>query len=66
MNNFNLDKDTLIAARNKDKSALLKNINAEDRKKIEEALADKEKLQQILNSDYARQLMKILGGKQNG
>lgn len=66
MNNFNLDKDTLNAARNKDKDALLQKLNAEDRKKIEETLADKEKLQKILNSDSARQLMKILGGKQNG
>ena len=37
-----------------------------DRKKINEVLADKEKLQQILNSDAAQKLMKILGGKQNG
>lgn len=67
-NNFNkIDKDTLEAAKRGDTNAILKNLNQNDRKKIEEALADKNKLQQILNSDAARKLMKILGGdKKNG
>ncbi len=67
-NNFNnIDKNTIDAARRGDVDAVLKNVNAEDRKKIEEALADKAKLKQILSSDAAKQLIKILGGdKKNG
>lgn len=66
MNNFNIDKNALNAARRGDKDALLNSISDSDRKKIEETLADKQKLQQLLNSDSARQIMKILGGKKNG
>ena len=66
-NNFDkIDKTTLDAARRGDTSAVLKNLNDADRKKIEEVLADQEKLKQILSSDAAKNLMKILGGKQNG
>lgn len=66
MNKFNIDKKTLDAARRGDKNAVLQNMNDDDRKQLEEALADKEKLQKILSSDAAKQIMKILGGKQNG
>lgn len=66
MNNFNIDKSTINAARRGDKDALLKNLSDDDRKKLEETLSDKQKLQQLLNSDAAQKLMKILGGKQNG
>ena len=61
-----IDKKTLEAARNGDKDALMKNLKEDDRKKIEEVLADKEKLNKILNSDAAQKLMKLLGGKKNG
>ena len=62
-----LDKATLDAAKRGDTNAVLQNLNDSDRKKIEEVLADKNKLKQILNSDTAKQLFKILGGdKKNG
>ncbi|MBR3968318.1 MAG: hypothetical protein IKJ93_01875 [Clostridia bacterium] len=66
-NNFDkIDKQTLDAARRGDTNAVLKNLNESDRKKIEEVLADQDKLKQILNSDTAKNLMKFLGGKHNG
>lgn len=67
-NNWNnIDKSTLDAARRGDTDAVLKNLNTEDKKKIEEVLADQNKLKQILNSDTAKQLFKIFGGdKKNG
>ncbi len=67
-NNFsNIDKNTLDAAKRGDVDAVLKNVSAEDKKKIEQTLADKDKLKQLLNSDAARALIKILGGdKKNG
>ena len=61
-----IDKKTLDAAKRGDTNAVLQNLNDEDRKKVQEALADKDKLKQILNSDVAKKLMKILGGKKNG
>ena len=61
-----IDKKTLDAARRGDKDAVLQNLKEDDRKKIEEVLADKEKLNKILNSDAAQKLMKFLGGKKNG
>lgn len=61
-----IDKKTLDAARRGDKDAVLQNLKEDDRKKIEEVLADKEKLNKILNSDAAQKLMKFLGGKTNG
>lgn len=61
-----IDKKTLDAARRGDKDAVLQNLKEDDRKKIEEVLADKEKLNIILNSDAAQKLMKFLGGKTNG
>jgi len=67
-NNFNnIDKSTLDAARRGDTNAILKNLNEEDKRKIEEVLADRDKLKHILNSDTAKQLFKIFGGdKKNG
>ncbi len=66
-NNFdNIDKKTIDAARRGDTNAVLKNLSDTDRKKVEEILADQNKLKQILSSDAAKNLMKILGGKQNG
>lgn len=67
-NNFgNIDKSTIDAARRGDKDAVLKTLNSDDRQKLEQILADKNKLNQILNSDAARQLIKFLNGdKKNG
>ena len=66
-NNFgNIDKKTIDAARRGDTNAVLNNLSDTDRKKVEEILADQNKLKQILNSDAAKNLMKILGGKQYG
>lgn len=67
-NNFNsIDKATLDAARRGDKDAILKNLTDDDRQKIEQVIADKNKLKQILSSDAAQQLIKFLGGdKKNG
>lgn len=66
-NNFNkIDKKTFDAARRGDADAVMNTLNDDDRKKVQEVLSDKDKLKQILNSDAAKNLMKILGGKQNG
>ena len=70
-NNFSeklngINKDTIDAARRGDTNAVLQGLNDTDRKKVQEVLADQEKLKQILSSDAAQKLMKILGGKQNG
>lgn len=62
----NIDKKTLEAAKRGDTDAVLQSLNESDRKKIEETLSDKEKLKKILNSDAAKNLMKILGGNKNG
>ena len=66
-NNFGkIDENIISAARRGDTASVLQNLNESDRKKVEEVLADEDKLKQILNSDAAKNLMKILGGKQNG
>ena len=66
-NNFDkLNKDTIDAARRGDTKAVISSLNETDRKKIEEVLADKDKLKQILSSDAAQKLMKFLGGNKNG
>lgn len=66
-NNFDkIDKKTIEAARRGDTDAVMSGLSDADRKKVNEVLADKDKLKQILSSDAAQQLMKILGGKQNG
>ncbi len=66
-NNFDkINKKTIDAARRGDTDALMSNLSDADRKKVQEVLADKDKLKQILSSDAAQSLIKILGGKQNG
>lgn len=62
----NIDKNTVDAAKRGDTDAILKNLNQADRKKIQDIMADKDKLSQILKSDAAQKLIKILGGKNNG
>lgn len=61
-----IDKNTINAARRGDTDALMSNLSETDRQKVNEVLADKDKLKQILSSDAAKNLIKILGGKQNG
>lgn len=61
-----ISKEDIDAARKGNTDAVMSKLSDGDRQKINEVLADKEKLQQILNSDAAQKLMKILGGKQNG
>lgn len=66
-NNFNkINKNTLDAARKGDTNTVLQSLSDNDRKKVEEVLADKDKLKQILNSEAAQNLLKFLGGKENG
>ena len=66
-NNFDkIDKKTIDAARRGDTDAVMQGLSDNDRKKVQEVLTDKDRLKQILSSDAAQQLMKILGGKQNG
>ena len=62
----NIGKNTIEAAKRGDTDAVLQSLNESDRKKIEETLYDKEKLKKILNSDAAKNLMKILDGNKNG
>lgn len=61
-----IGKDTIEAARRGDTKAVMSNLSDSERKKVNEILANKDKLKEILNSDAAKQVMKILGGKQNG
>lgn len=71
-NNFSkkineIDKSTLEAARRGDTKAVLQGLNDTDRQKVQEMLADEDKLKKLLSSDAAKNLMKILGGgKGNG
>lgn len=48
--------------KNADANALLKNLSAEDTKKINQLLNDKEALERLLNSDKAKIIMKKLFG----
>lgn len=61
-----INKTTIDAARRGDTNAVMQGLSDADRQKVKDVLADKDKLQQILSSDAAQKLMKILGGKQNG
>lgn len=58
-----IDKKTIDAARRGDTDAIMKNLSDTERQKVNEVLADKDKLKEILSSDAAQKLMKILGGK---
>lgn len=61
-----IDKSTLEAAKRGDTNTVLKKLNESDRKKLEELLSDKEKLNSLLNSSAAKKLKKILEGNQDG
>ena len=56
----NLDKNILDAAKRGDTENILKNINPADRKKIEEIIADKNKLNQILATNTNQPYKKIV------
>ncbi|MBQ9355410.1 MAG: hypothetical protein IJT84_07005 [Clostridia bacterium] len=64
--NGKINKDAINKAKNGDTSSLLNSLSPEDRKKVNDALNDKEKLKQILSSDAAKKLLNLLGGKNNG
>ena len=66
-NNFDkINKKTIDAARKGDTDAVMQSLSETDRQKVQEVLADKDKLNKILKSDAAQKLMKILGGNKNG
>ena len=64
--NGKINRDAINKAKNGDTSSLLNSLSPEDRKKVNDALNDKEKLKQILSSDAAKKLLNLLGGKNNG
>ena len=64
--NGKINKDAINKAKNGDTSSLLNSLSPEDRKKVNDALNDEEKLKQILSSDAAKKLLNLLGGKNNG
>lgn len=76
-NNFNgpLSRDTENFLKNKginpkdinekDAKSLLNSLNNEDKEKINNLLKDKKALENFLNSDKAKQIMKNLFGKNN-
>lgn len=61
-----IDKKTLEAAQRGDTNAVLQGLNDADRQKVQEVLADEDKLKKLLSSDAAQKLMKLFGGKGNG
>lgn len=66
LKNGKINKDAINKAKKGDTSSLLNSLSPEDRKKVNDALNDKEKLKQILSSDAAKKLLNLLGGKNNG
>ena len=71
-NNFSNDVNGILKQKgidpknlkNMDKNALLKNLSAEDTKKINSILNDKQALNDLLNSEKAKAIMsKLFGSK---
>lgn len=59
--------DAVNAAANGNLDSLINSLDKDSRDKLNEALNDKSRMQEILNSDAARALMNSLfGGKRNG
>lgn len=58
-----LDKKSVEQAASGDASSILSSLNAQDRKKLTDALSDKEKARQLLSSDAAKELLSRLFGK---
>ncbi len=62
-----IDRDTLEkATKSGDASALVNNLSAEDKEKLNNILNDKEQLAQVLKSPQAQMLLKLFGGGKNG
>lgn len=59
-----LNKKSVENATQGDMSGLMSSLSDEDKKKLNEALNDKEKAKQLLSSDAAKQLLNSLFGKQ--
>lgn len=59
-----LDKQSLENAARGDMGGVMSGLGEDDKRKLMEALSDKEKTRQILSSDAARQLLNNLFGKQ--
>ncbi len=61
--NGKINKSDIEKAQKGDTSSLLDALSPEDRKKVTDALNNKEKLREVLSSDTAQKLLKMLGGK---
>lgn len=59
-----IDKKSAENASNGDISGLMSALSEEDKKKLSDALSDKNKARQLLSSDAAKQLLQNLFGKQ--
>lgn len=57
-----IDKKTIEAAKSGNTNAVMNSLSDADRKKMQDILADKDKLKKILSSDAAKNIIKILGG----
>lgn len=53
-------------AQSGDMSGLIENLPEKDAKKVREILSSKEKRKEFLSSDAAQEILKLLGGKNNG
>ena len=63
----NVKPDTVNAAANGNLDSLINSLDKDSRDKLNQALSDKNRMQEILNSDAARAIMNSLfGGKHNG
>ena len=58
------DKSAVESAANGDMGGIMSGLNEADKRKLNEALSDKEKARQILSSDAAKALLNNLFGKQ--
>lgn len=63
MNNPKFDNKTMDAAKKGDTDALIKNLSAKDKEKLNSILNDKKALEDILKSPQAAAIMKLFGGK---
>ena len=61
-----INKNAVERAKSGDISALSASLDAGSRKKLAEALNDRDKMRSILNSDAAKELMKKFSGDKNG
>ncbi|MCQ2454617.1 MAG: hypothetical protein MJ090_00500 [Clostridia bacterium] len=61
-----ISREDILKAQKGDTSSLFSSLSAEDRKKVNEALSNKDKLRQVLSGDAAQKLLKLLGGNNNG